>query len=435
MRKTSPFQIALLSAFGGLAIAGVLIFSFFISRGEGTVVGPVTMWGTFDEPVIQQMLSDLSATHPDLLNISYVQIQADSYEQELLDAFASGEAPDLFVLTEDQAYAQKSRVSLIPADSLAPTLFDATFIDGAAPFVDPDGTIALPILSDPLVMYWNKDLLAAAGFSQPPKYWDEMLPFVQRVTKKTETGSIALSAIPFGGYSNVDHAKELISMLIIQAGGGITARDANGRLISSLLAQGRSSAEVAAAPSAFRFYTAYADPSKPDYTWNRSFPRSRKAFTDASVALYFGRASELSNLRAANPNLNLGLSPMPQIKNGGVAATGGVVYGVAMPKAAKNPEGARHIQWLLAGEDVSLALSKALAIPSARRDALDLQRQDNVTNMLATQAVLIRSWSDPDPERTDEIFRAIIDDMTSGSILLSEATTRADQEMGAAIDN
>lgn len=435
MKKTSSFQIALLSAFGGLAIAGVLIFSFFISRGEGAAVGPVTMWGTFDEPTIQQLLSDLSSTHPDLLNITYTQKNADSYEQDLVNAFASGESPDLFVLTDDQAYEQKNRVNLFPTDMLAPALFDATFIDGAAPFMDPEGTIALPILTDPMVMYWNKDLLAAAGFSQPPKYWDEMLAFAQRVTRKSETGTIELSAIPFGGYSNVDHAKDLISMLILQAGGNVTTRDTNGQLVSSLLAQGRSSAEVAAAPSALRFYTEYADPSKPDYTWNRSFPRSRKAFTDSSLALYFGRASELPALRAANPNLNMAMAPMPQIQNGGVAATGGLVYGIAMPKAAKNPEGARHIQWLLAGEEVSAALSEALDLPSARRDVLDLQRRDNLTTMIATQAVLVRSWTDPNPQKTEEIFRAMIDDMTSGAILLSEAITRADQEMNALIDN
>lgn len=434
MKKSSPFQIALLCTFGGLAVAGVLIFSFFISRGEGATVGPVTLWGTFDEPLMQQLLSDLSATHPDLLNVTYVQKSAASYEQDLLNAFASGEAPDLFVVTDDQAYEQKNRVNLIPTDTLAPTLFDTTFIDGAAPFVDPGGTIALPILADPIVMYWNKDLLATGGFSQPPEYWDEMLEFAQRITKKSQAGTIELSAIPFGGYGNVDHAKELVTMLILQAGGSITTRDTNDRLVSSLLAQGRSSAEVAAAPSALRFYTEYADPSKPDYTWNRSFPRSQRAFTSSSLALYFGRASELSALRNANPNLNLGVAPVPQIKNGGISATGGVVYGVAVPKAAKNPQGARIIQWLLAGEDVSAALSKALKLPSARRDVLDMQRRDPETAMIATQAIVIRSWTDPNPQKTDQIFRAMIDDMTSGAILLSEAITRADQELNSLIE-
>ncbi len=52
MKNNSTFQIALLSTFGALAIAGVLIFSFFISSGDDTVVGPVTMWGPFDEGVV-----------------------------------------------------------------------------------------------------------------------------------------------------------------------------------------------------------------------------------------------------------------------------------------------------------------------------------------------------------------------------------------------
>ncbi len=433
MKKNSAFQIALLATFAALAIAGVLIFSFFISKGDGTSIGAVTVWGTFDEAVVQGALSDLAEAHPDLASVAYVQKKEATYGADLLNAFASGEAPDLFFLTEDEAYEQKGRTISIPPAELSPTLFEGTFIDGAHPFVDVEGTIALPILSDPLVMYWNKDLLAAGGFSRPPQYWDELLEFAQRLTRKSDTGTLQTSAIAFGAYSNVDHAKELVTMLILQAGGTITAHDTSGRLSSGLLAQNRSAIEVAAAPSALRFFTEFADPSKADYTWNRSFPTSQRAFTSGVLALYFGHASEISTLKAANPNLNLAMAPMPQIRGAGegsgVVATGGTVYGIAIPKAAKNPAGARVIQWLLASNDVSAALSRSLALPSARRDTLDEQRKDAQTNMVATQAIIIRSWSDPDTAKTDAIFRAMIEDMTSGTMLLSEAIMRADQQI------
>ncbi len=385
------------------------------------------------------MFSDLSTTYPDLQNVTYIEKDQATYRVDLLNAFASGEAPDLFVLTEDEAYTQKSRTSAIPSADLSASLFDNTFIEGARPFVDFDGTIALPILADPLVMYWNKDLLAAAGFSQPPQYWDEMLEFAQRITKKSESGTLQLSALPFGSFTNVNHAKELLTLLILQANGSVTTQDSTGRLVSALLSGGRSSTAVAAAPSALRFYTDFADPSKPVYTWNRTFPLSQRAFTSGTLALYFGRASELSALRAANPNLNFAMASMPQIRDatgtGGVVATGGVVYGVAIPKTAKNPAGAKVIQWLLASRQVSSALSNVLAIPSARRDVLSEQGKVADTNMIASQAIIIRSWTDPDPEKTDTIFRAMIEDMTSGTILLSESIMRADQQINATIDD
>ncbi len=441
MKKNSAFQIALLATFGALAIAGVLIFSFFISKGDNASIGAVTVWGTFDEALVQGAFADLAETHPDLESVTYIKKNQATYQTDLVNAFASGEAPDLFFLTQEEAYAQKGRVILIPDTVVSGTQYSNTFIDGSLPFVDTDGTVGLPVVADPLVMYWNKDLLAAGGFSRPPEYWDELLELAQRLTRKSDTGTLLSSAIAFGAYGNVDHAKELITMLILQAGGSITERDTVGRLSSGLLAQNRSATQVAATPSAIRFFTEFADPSKTDYTWNRSFPTSQRAFTSGVLALYFGHASEIAALKEANPNLNFAMAPMPQIRGagtstGGVVATGGTVYGVAIPKAAKNPGGARVIQWLLASKDVSAALSTSLGMPSARRDVLNtvLQQQSDQlapsdTLIVATGAATIRSWSDPDPAKTDGIFRAMIEDTTSGTILLSEAIMRADQQI------
>ncbi len=438
MKNTSSFQIALLASFGALAIAGVIIFSFYISKGPETAVGPVVVWGTFEEQAVLAALAELSSTQPNLQNVTYVQKSEAAYSVELLNAFASGASPDLFFLTEEQAYVEKSRVAQIPMTEITPELFGTAFVDGAQPFLDVEGTIALPVVVDPLVLYWNKDLLAAAGFSKPPQYWDELLDYSQRLTKKSESGSLERSAISFGAYSNVDHAKEILTMLMIQAGGSITARDGSGRLVAALLAQNRGAAASAAVPSAVRFYTEFADPSKPGYSWNRSFPRSQRAFVSGTLALYVGRASELLALKAANPNLNFAVAPVPQIRGvgtsaGGLIATGGVVYGIAMPKAAKNPRGALVIQWLLSSKEVSAALSKSLGMPSARRDVLDEQRRSRETDLLATQAIITRSWTDPDPAKTDTIFRAMIEDMTSGSVLLSEAITRADQQINGLV--
>jgi ABC-type glycerol-3-phosphate transport system substrate-binding protein len=439
MNKSSSFQIALLSAFAGLAVAGVLIFSFFVSQNSSTAVGPVTIWGTFDEGTVQRTLSDLVATYPDLQTVAYVQQDASAYASLLTNAFASGDAPDLFFLTEDQAYAQKSRVIMIAPENLSASQFNNTFIDAGTPFLESEGAIALPVLADPIVMYWNKDILAAAGYAKPPEQWDEIYEFAQRVTKRTDVGSVDISAIAFGGYSNVDHAKELLGMLIAQAGGSPTGRDAGGRPISTLLAKGTGAA-VQPTALALAFYTRFADPANADYSWNRSIAAASRTFTAGTLALYFGLASEEAQIRAANPNLNFGISRVPQTRRVGatpsIVATAGQVYGVALPKAAKNPAGARVIQWLLATGEISAAFSTSLGLPSARRDVLNAQLATQKPGVeLSNQALaslgagIMRSWTDPDPARTSEIFRAMIEDTTSGNLLLSEAISRADQQI------
>ena len=78
--------------------------------------------------------------------------------------------------------------------------------------------------------------------------------------------------------------------------------------------------------------------------------------------------------------------------------------------------------------DNASALSTALGIPSARRDIVNRTAQ-GADDLFNKQAILAHSWFDPDPVATAEVFRAMIENTTSGSQLVQEAVQRADQEM------
>lgn len=441
MQKISTFQIVLLSVFGALAVAAVIIFSFVLSQGTSSAVGPVSIWGTFDQVSIQKAIDDLSLVHPDLQNARYTQKPADSYAAALTEAFASGTGPDLFFLSEDEAYAQKSRIRMISAESLTRSQFENSFIDGALPFIAPEGILALPLLADPLVLYWNKDILAANGESQPPQYWDQLFDFARKVTKRTDDGTVQTSAIAFGTYDNVDHAKEIMSLLIFQAGGSITVYDTNGRLFSGLLADNPASGGLTAAPAAVRFFTGFADSSKPDYSWNRSLQNAEREFVAGRLALYIGLASEKELIRNANPNLNFAISSIPQIRGARTLANSGKVYGVAVAKNAQNPLGGFAVAALLAAADASQALANATGLTSARRDLVERARvQANPTlsasegNIIANATILMRTWTDPDPQKTNNIFRDMIEETTSGALLLNEAISRAEQQINNLIE-
>lgn len=43
-----------------------------------------------------------------------------------------------------------------------------------------DSIIAFPLTIDPLVMYWNRDILSNAGIVKPPAYWDEIYSIVKK---------------------------------------------------------------------------------------------------------------------------------------------------------------------------------------------------------------------------------------------------------------
>jgi hypothetical protein len=49
--------------------------------------------------------------------------------------------------------------------------------------------------------------------------------------------------------------------------------------------------------------------------------------------------------------------------------------------------------------------------------------------IIANAASIARSWLDPDPAKTADIFRGMIENTTSGAELSNEAVQRADQQM------
>jgi ABC-type glycerol-3-phosphate transport system substrate-binding protein len=428
MKKLSAFQIVLTTSFGALAVAGVLIFAFAVSSGNDSTVGPVTIWGTFDEGTVNRTLQQLTENDPDFAQVSYVQMEERAYLQRLTDALAAGSGPDIFIVRDDQAHANRNRVTPLSFESLSESRFRTIFIDGAAPFLGQSGVIALPFLADPIVLYWNRDILATAGYAQPPVYWGELYEMAEALTIRTDSGAIEQSAVHFGEFRNVSLAKMLLSMLVTQAGGTVVERSQEGTLVGTL--QSASGGAAQPAINALRFYTEFADPSKiRSYSWNRSLPEAQTAFANGDLALYYGLASEESLIRQKNPNLNFSVTATTQINpstSARVVAVGGYVYALAVPRTSANTTGAFAIANKLASAETGKVMSEALGLPSARRDVL---AASTIDDLAGRQALLIRTWPDPDPGATDDVFRAMIEDVISGATFLPDAVIQADQRI------
>jgi len=427
MKKLSMFQLSLLITFGGLAIAGVLIFSLAVGGGESNSIGAVKIWGTLDPAAFAVVLRQAAENNGQLNQVTYEKKDPATFEPDLTNALASGSGPDLFLIRQDYALKDAGKTSIIPFSALSKAQFENTFVEAATPFITQNGIIAVPIFVDPLILYWNKDMLASAGYAQPPRYWDELFQMAQKVTKRDDSGTITKSAIALGEYKNVTNAKDILATLILQAGGEITAYDNGGRLTPALAPRAGGSAAQPTA-SALRFFTEFADPSKDDYSWNRSLPESQKAFATGDVALYVGYASEAPILARMNPNLNFGLAPVPQIRTAANALVTAHVWGLAASRGGANSNAAITAAFLLVSADTGGALSSALGIPSARRDILNKKSQGN-DEFFNKQAIVAHSWLDPDPAKTAEVFRAMIENTTSGAMLVAEAVQRADQEL------
>jgi ABC-type glycerol-3-phosphate transport system substrate-binding protein len=436
----SSFQIILLSIFGACAVAGILIFAFLVGSNSSSTIGAITIWGPFDEVAVQTIIRQLAEDDSRLRQITYVRKNPETFEVELTNALASGSGPDLYILRQDHAVVDEAKIEPIPYETFTRDQFETMFLEAAKPFLSANGVLAVPLVIDPYILYWNRDLLSAAGFAKPPVYWDETFGMARTITDCQRTNaskgstiagcdeqrSIKKATIAIGEYRNVEHAKGILGLLILQAGGPITLRDTSGALQPALTARRGEVAQPA--ESAINFYTTFANPSKDSYSWNRSFSSSRSSFAAGDVALYVGPASEIPLIKQLNPNLNYAVAPIPQIRNLEKSVNSGVVYGFAVPKASKNPGGALTAAYLLASPTAAKSLAAISGTVPARRDVV-LEGRTGTDEMVGRQALLVQTWEDPNPEATGVIFRDMIESITSGSAKISEALQRAEQAM------
>lgn len=423
----STFQMVLLAVFGTFAVASVLIFSFFIGTNSSSSTGPVVVWGTFDESAFSTIIRQMVETESRLRQVSYVQKDPTTFRAELANALASGTGPDLFILRQDETITEGAKIFPIPYEQLPRDTFRNLWAEAADPFLGAEGSLGIPFAVDPFVLYWNRDMLSTAGIAKPPVYWDEVYDLTRTATRKSDAGSITKSAIAFGEYANVNHAKAILSMLIMQAGGRITGRDSAGTLMPSLTARVNETSQPG--DSALRFFTQFSNPSSPDYSWNRSMPEARTAFAQGDLAIYLGPASEEPLIRRLNPNLNFAIATsVPQVKGAERTVDAGYAYAFAIPRASQNPQGALTAAYILAGPEGSKLLSLAFGLASARRDVLaePAQGNDAVFNKMA---LLVRTWEDPNPQETERIFKDMIESVTSGAARTLEAVQRAEQAM------
>jgi ABC-type glycerol-3-phosphate transport system substrate-binding protein len=422
------FQIIILVTFIAAAVFGLLVFSGTIPLGsqknKAGSLGTVILWGTVKSELISTAIEDFNRTNTNLV-LKYVQKNAETFDQDLLEALASGTGPDLFFLPDNLVFDYANKIYVIPYESYSAASFQNTFSSASEVFMFSKGILAFPITIDPMMMYYNRSMLDSNGLIYPPVTWDDVVNYTPVLTKKDESNKITKSAVALGQFSNVNHAKDILTALFMQTGNKIVS-ESNSRFSSAL---GNSVSGQISLDTMLSFFTSFSDPLKNVYTWNKSFSNSQDAFSADSLALYFGYASELNNLVNKNPNLNFAVAPFPQIKNTPFKLTSGKVTGIAVSNFSKNLQTALTAASLLATTDFAAKYAEAVQIPPARKDLLAQKQTDAFKPIFYSSALYARSWLDPSNNDTDSIFKNIIEGTLSNNFSAQDAIRDADAKL------
>jgi multiple sugar transport system substrate-binding protein len=416
----STFQIVVLGIFASLILIGIGVFAAFGGLLGGGSVGNVTLWGTVDEQTMQGIIDALHASDKAFESVTYIEKDPSTYEAGLINAMASGSGPDLFLLSGENLQSFSDKILTIPYSIVPQGSYKAAFVDEAELFLTPQGALALPFTIDPLVMYFNRDLFASAGIASPPQNWGDFLNIAPKITSLDKGSNVKKSAVALGAWRNIPTAKAMLSTLIMQAGDNIVVRDANGG-VSVVFGTTPESATRNPAESALQFYTDFANPIKQSYSWNISLPRADQMFAAGDLAAYFGFASEYNTIAARNPNLRFSVALLPQIEGNSTRVAFGRIVGLAIPRSAKNVQGALSIAQKLSGQTAVGFIAGALSLPPVRRDVGVDTSASATANVFVQSALIARGWLDPSPTGSDQVFQTMIESVVSGKLAPASA--------------
>jgi len=425
MSNLRPFQIVLLGIFGLFAIIGLAYFGLYkggANEQEPYAVG-VIIWGTLDGGTVNNVLAEVGTGNSDFQKVRYQQKDSQTFNLELLNAIAENRAPDLIILPSTEIVTHRSKLFSLPYESIPERTYRDTYIDGTDIYLMVDGVYGIPFAVDPLMMYWNRDLVASGGLANPPKTWEELVSVsVPALTRKSSDLTITQSAVAFGEYANIRNAKNILSMLLLQSGTSI-AEEQNGAYVLTLKDAGRG--VLPPADAALSFYTQFALPTSALYSWNKALTSDRSAFTAGTLAFYFGLGSEIGSIQRANPNLNFDVTQVPQGVGTTVQRNYGIFYAFAIPRASGNPSGALAVAQILSSIDAGTRLATALNMAPVRRSVLAGGSQNVYQQSLFISALISRAWLDPNSSGSEQAFKTMIEDVTSGRERVGDAVEDA----------
>ncbi len=436
IKDLNIFQVVVIVTFLVIGIIGLALFATGKS-GINTSGYKSTIWGVLPKANIDAGIEPFRIKGQDP-TFTYIEFQEEGFEQAILKAIAEGNGPDAIIFPDYMYYSQINKLLTIPNETVTAEVYKNTYLDIANKFTVQGGIKAFPLLIDPLVMYYNVDLLKSEGILIPPKDWVEFTNLTEKVVRRQDNGIIDRAYAALGEYDNVDHAKDILFAMLSQIGIDLSFYDDGSRAYVSGLVKnkkqltGNEQSASALSRQALIYYTEFANPTKSSYTWNKSFSSSREAFLAGDLAIYFGPGSEVEYMKTRNPNLYFDIAAIPQAYQE-KKVTKGKIYSLGFLVTSKNANATyQDVMSFFNTYELNDSLANSIGLASARRDVLLNSRAAKTNPDIAVinqSAIFADTWLDPNSNLSDEIFTKMINSIVSGTQNISDAIKDASERL------
>jgi len=457
-------------SFSFLALAAVLVLSgcdILKSNDPGYKIN-LEIWGPIDDSaVIRDLTEEYRRNNPYVGTINYRKMVYDNYKTDLIDALASGQGPDIFLINNNWLPYFKNKIEPAPDYLVRETDVRDSFVDVVGWEMVADGRVySLPMSVDSLALFCNKDMFNAAGITSFPSTWEELVEISQKLTHIDNNGNILQSGAALGTAYNINRSTDVLALLMIQNGALMTNAEKTRATFSDPIYQSGGSNK--AGESALDFYVRFADINSPYYTWNSRMHYSVDAFSEESVAMMVNYSWQTGAILLKNAKLNFTIVPVPQF-SGQKPANLAYYMGFAVNKNKIPPQAGSddqavpanynqlriHESWqlikyltmknngILTLTNGNTGNSKSFPVkidpaekyltdtgrPAARRDLVEKQKNVPLLSAFASGNLIAQSWYQTDPESTARILEEMIDEINRGSNSIYKALETAEQRV------
>ncbi|HAM96921.1 MAG: hypothetical protein UR96_C0001G0007 [candidate division WS6 bacterium GW2011_GWC1_36_11] len=327
--------------FAGIALVVVVITTVVLllvntnsksNTNTNTVTGELVYWGLWEpSSVMQPLIDQYQSAHPGV-TILYSQQTYTNYESRLYtrlqqSSTSSEPAPDIFRIHNTWTPKYYTYLYPLPSTVMTSSTYSTTFYPTAtADFTAKDGNIyAMPLEIDGLVVFYNKQLLTAAGVTTPPTDWDSFVELSQKLTKKTSTGKITQAGLAMGTSSNVTHAAEILSFLMLEQGIDIIDETKTAVTLNTTTAE-----------SVMDTYTSFA--MGKDAVWDSSLGTDLNMFFQGKLAMMIAPSWRAFEIIQSAPTIEFGTASLPQLSANEQPIYYSTYWAEAVSKNSSNPK-------------------------------------------------------------------------------------------------
>lgn len=367
----------------------------------------LTFWGFWEEEdAMHPIIEKYEAENPGV-KISYAIQPLSNYESLLYTRLEQAQdtnepAPDIAMIHNSWLPKFEKYLFPLPSTIMSIDTYEKEFYPTAlADFTGKNGDIyAIPLQIDGLMVIYNKDLLADAGYSTPPSDWDSFMEAAQKLTKRDKKGIISQSGLAVGTAENITHSTDILLYFFLQNLARIMDED---KTVINLSSE--------RAVTAFEKYTSFAN--EKDSTWEGYLPNDLSYFVQGKLAMMFGTSWRALEILERTEDIEFGLAPLPRLTNNEEAYLSSY-WGTTVSNTCKSSKQAwKFIEYLSQPEQLrrlyqNAAKVRAFGEPYSRVSMNSELANNEYTQALSYMAPFMKAWQIGEQGYVEQILKNAI---------------------------